>query len=156
MRIGVGTPKGWCKNCGGNGRVYFIDIIDQLTDLYIKSEQDCSCLDEEIPIWELEMTLKIYGSSDDLIEIAGDFIEEFGHYSDDPAYLAFSDGTVLRCEYDGYWRFALHSAGSAGFKFTPAADTNDGYCNSDIIELQGTFRWVVFGKEFNYINNKTK
>ena len=50
------------------------------------------------------MRLTIYGASADLIEVDGDYREEFNHYDscDDnakPAYLAFADGTVLSITY---------------------------------------------------------
>ena len=43
-------------------------------------------------------TLKIYGASDDLVEIEGDFEEEIGAYdcgNDGDEFLAVSDGTLL-------------------------------------------------------------
>jgi len=40
--------------------------------------------------------LKVYGASDDLIEIKGDIREEFSRYDSEGDYLAFSDGTVLK------------------------------------------------------------
>lgn len=44
----------------------------------------------------------VYGSSDDLIEIDGDWQEEFNVY-EFPVFLALSDGTLLRVDFDGEW-----------------------------------------------------
>ena len=41
---------------------------------------------------------KAYGTSDDLVEVEGDFSEEFGHWRKDTV-LQFSDGTILRFHY---------------------------------------------------------
>lgn len=58
------------------------------------------------------MEVKIYGSSDDCIEVDGNLREEF--YLKEPAsYLHFGDGTVVKAEYapkddDDYrWRFTV-------------------------------------------------
>ena len=54
--------------------------------------------------------IKIYGASDDLIEIEGDISEEFGDFDTDkhPGCIAFADGTILRIQYgindEGIWR----------------------------------------------------
>ena len=96
--------------------------------------------------------VKVYGSSDDLIEVEGDVSEEFNHYSGDdaePRFLAFSDGTVLRIAYekDGCWRSSPVAKGSAVYAHEPAIDSEgDNY--SDVATLDGDVRWVVFGKQF--------
>jgi hypothetical protein len=46
----------------------------------------------------------VYGSSDDLIEMDGDYREEHGAYGDD-TWVGFSDGTVIKATYDGTWMF---------------------------------------------------
>lgn len=70
-------------------------------------------------------TIKIYGASDDLIEIDGDIREEFNHYNeDDPFYLAFSDGTALSINYnnDGFWCINRLAIGSAEYSKHEGAD----------------------------------
>jgi len=46
------------------------------------------------------MATKVYGASDDLVEIEGDFNEEFDAWEEsNPKIVAMSDGTVLACFY---------------------------------------------------------
>lgn len=56
------------------------------------------------------MYLKIYGSSDDLIEIEGDIREEL-YVATDRGFIALSDGTLLTYDYDGDWHFNHEVAG---------------------------------------------
>lgn len=79
---------------------------------------------------------KIYGASDDLIELEGQITEEFNHcdnYGEHVmAILAFSDGTLLEVDYDkdGIWRIKTLAQGDAVIthvsgsveKDTPVAD----------------------------------
>ncbi len=86
---------------------------------------------------------KIYGASDDLIEVEGKPIQdEFNWYSDDkPCYLNFSDGTQLSCLYDqdGIWRFARTREGSATMRHEPGSVEED---RSDVVYLDGDIAWV--------------
>lgn len=94
-------------------------------------------------------TIKIYGVSDDLIEIDGDIREEFNHYNeDDPFYLAFSDGTALSINYnkDGFWRINRLAIGSAEYFKHEGMDEDGDY--SDIVTLKGDIKWAVGGKNF--------
>lgn len=94
------------------------------------------------------MTVTIYGASDDLIEIEGDIREEWSPPEDGPALLAFSDGTVLRIEFerDGTWRIAQIKQGSAEYTHVPSVGDDD---YSDRVTLSGdiggTIAWVVLG-----------
>lgn len=92
--------------------------------------------------------LKIYGSSDDRIEVEGDIDEEFGHYSDDPIFMAVSDGTLLRIVYDedGIWRITRIVAGAATFEKTEGDVEKD---TPDIVTLFGDtpIKFVVLGKQ---------
>lgn len=58
--------------------------------------------------------VKIYGASDDLVEIDGDVSEEFDSM-DEPTYLLFNDGTQLKVEYapdkTSCWRIDIISRG---------------------------------------------
>lgn len=57
--------------------------------------------------------LRLYGASDDLIEIEGDFAEEIPYYSssDERLYLAVSDGILATVEYSGFWRIHVEVLG---------------------------------------------
>ena len=95
--------------------------------------------------------IKIYGTSDDLIEIEGSIREEFAlpfalpsEY--DGVYVCCSDGTALRISYgeEGVWRLTLVRKGSAEFhKFESPVSDDDVY--SDVVTLRGTIDWVVLG-----------
>lgn len=90
--------------------------------------------------------IKVYGSSDDLIEVEGDVVEEFNpHDSDKADFLAFSDGTVLSIEYtsDGIWRINRVATGTAGYSKVEATDDEKNY--TDTVTLDGKLTWVVFG-----------
>lgn len=91
------------------------------------------------------MTITVYGASDDLIEIDGDIYEEFNHYIDDPALLAFSDGTVLRIVHDseGIWRITPVVQGAASLTHTFGQDDRE---HTDKATLDGDVRWVVYGR----------
>lgn len=95
--------------------------------------------------------IRVYGSSDDLIEIEGNIREEF--YSDDEGnLLAFSDGTVLRIIYsdEGVWRISLVTANSdSECSIEPAPeDDEDNY--SDVATINNTIKWVVCGNKIAF------
>jgi hypothetical protein len=89
------------------------------------------------------MSIKIYGASDDLIEIEGDLEEEFNHYSDEPVLIAVSEGTLLRVVYDGdgIWRITKVTGGSATMEKIEGDVEKD---TNDVVTLSGVdFKWVV-------------
>lgn len=96
--------------------------------------------------------VKVYGASDDLIELEGDIDEELSYYADDePAYLGFSDGTVLRIIYDktGLWKILVVNKGDATIvkEFEATDSDSDNY--SDIVVLKDTnLDWVMFASKF--------
>ena len=100
------------------------------------------------------MSVTIYGSSDDLIEVEGDITEEFSYplsaEEGNGALLVFSEGTVLRVRYDdnGVWRINVVTTGTnfVGHVQAPE-DDEDNY--SDRVTLSGPspLRWVVLGTE---------
>jgi len=92
------------------------------------------------------VTVTVYGASDDLIEVDGDIYEEFSHNSDEPALLAFSDGTVLRVTFDedGIWRITPVISGTATFSHEFGQDDRE---HSDKATLDGDVRWVMYGSE---------
>lgn len=92
--------------------------------------------------------LRLFGYSDDLVEVEGDLSEEFDWYADDPnesRLLAISDGHLLRIRYDedGIWRLSVAQSGTAKLTKT---EGRIGVDNSDTVELDGdNLTWVVFG-----------
>jgi len=95
------------------------------------------------------MGVKVYGSSDDLIEVEGDLDEEFNVYleGDESFFLGFSDGTLVQVWYDraGIWRTLILVIGrSATSLHTPVGEEY-----SEVLELTGEkISWVVCGKDF--------
>ena len=91
-------------------------------------------------------TVTVDGASDDLIEIEGAIRDEISPSDENPAKLAFSDGTVLSVAYDkdGCWRVNRVAEGSAKMEKvdTEGPDT-DNY--SDRVTLTGDIRWMVAG-----------
>lgn len=95
---------------------------------------------------------KIYGASDDLIELSGQIEEEFPAYTseeDGSHILAFSDGTLLEVTYDddGIWRIKRLVSGSCDFKHKPGSVEND---VPDEATLIGDLRWVVKSERGQY------
>lgn len=93
--------------------------------------------------------IKVYGSSDDLIEIESDNKEEFPSEEfltyEESNVVAFSDGTLLEVRFDrwGVWRIAPLERGP---NFQSVTYTDDG--SSDIALIEGRFiKWVVLSKE---------
>lgn len=93
-------------------------------------------------------TVKVYGQSDDLIELDGDLQDEIGCYGADDengSLVAFSDGTVLRITYgannEGFWRITRLVVGTAEYTHTPGQDDVDDY--SDVVTLEGDIKWAV-------------
>ena len=98
--------------------------------------------------------IKIYGRSDDLVEIDGDIQEEFGCYNKceegKGVIVACSDGSLWSVRYgDGdlaIWRVTPLSKGSAPYeKFEATSDDGDYY--SDVVTINGDISWVSFGYE---------
>jgi hypothetical protein len=93
--------------------------------------------------------IKIYGASDDLVEVEGDINEEFGWFADNdkPRPMGFSDGTLLSVRYDedGIWRITLIESGTAVFNKKEGSVSQD---TNDEVTLTGNIRWVVLGNEF--------
>jgi hypothetical protein len=93
------------------------------------------------------MSITIYGASDDLIEIEGDFREEFNWIPDEgeSRLLACSDGTLLRVMYDsdGIWRLIKIASGAAQFSKEEGDVEKD---TPDRVTLSGVeIKWVMLG-----------
>lgn len=92
--------------------------------------------------------LRVYGSSDDLIEVDGDVREEFVLFDEDAGdILAFSNGVVLRVQYDvdGFWRIRS----LAGHKLVRRREPVEDGDYSDVALIEGSVSWVVHGSEWS-------
>lgn len=93
----------------------------------------------------------VYGSSDDLIEVEGGIREEFTYAEEDRDgdLLAFSDGTILRIQYEqtGIWRISPVVNGSSELSIKQAPEDDDSNY-SDRATLSGPVAWVVQGIAF--------
>jgi hypothetical protein len=96
--------------------------------------------------------IKVYGASDDLIEIEGAIREEFYMPEGDSAVLTLSDGTALGVTYDdsGNWRFVPLARGTASLAHTNFFDRGDPEAYSDIVTLEGDVTWVALTKSDNF------
>jgi len=92
--------------------------------------------------------LKVYGASDDLIELEGDIFDEFSHYAadddDEGVYLAFSDGTLLKAFYDrdGLWRLTLLFK---GLLYAEKIEGNVEEDENDVVLFKDGIKWCVCG-----------
>ena len=85
-------------------------------------------------------TIKIYGYSDDIVEIEGDsrWDDEYDCYDQD-VIIYFNDCTVLRMHYDGAWKATVENKGAAKYTITPLIENDDYY--SDLFEIHDT--WIL-------------
>jgi hypothetical protein len=93
--------------------------------------------------------IKIYGASDDLIEIEGDIREKFNFYDEEKVLIATSDGTLLKMWYDddGIWRIQHLFGNIDKFSKTDGDVVKD---TNDIVTISQTIDWIVLGKEVAY------
>jgi hypothetical protein len=107
------------------------------------------------------MKTKIYGASDDLIEIEGAISEELDCY-DEKLKFKFSDGTEFTSVYDhdGMWRFKDLVKGDKFIKHVDAVgeqqvhiedDSEDVPNYSDFIVLDAGIEWVKVKYHFLYL-----
>jgi hypothetical protein len=102
------------------------------------------------------MKTKIYGASDDLIEIEGDVSEEHGCFDHKkPINIEVSDGTKGTIFYDGEWKINVVFAGN---KYIEKIDSvgDDGRhegnakaCTpySDVMIIDEGVEWVKIGRK---------
>jgi hypothetical protein len=110
-------------------------------------------IDANIGAGRRKSVITVYGASDDLIEVYGDIDEEFSPFSDydngerqDGAYLTFSNGTILRIEYDGIWRICpVLNATSVSIQQC-AEDDEEEY--SDKAVLDADIQWVALASSY--------
>ena len=95
--------------------------------------------------------LKIYGCSDDLIEVEGYINEEYGCYGTDKedrkgVLIVASDGTVAEIKYgklgQGIWGIQLLAQGSCFVELDLCVDES-AKPYSDILLLDDDVKWVV-------------
>lgn len=92
-------------------------------------------------------TVTVFGASDDLIEIRGDLgEEEFGCYGDEGGHLAFSDGTLLSVEYNGFWRFHVLHRGTATVTKVEATNEDTDYSDKVTLTSETPITFVLYGK----------
>jgi len=97
------------------------------------------------------MATKIYGASDDLLEIEGDVGEEYGCYGTDDEHVtegllvACSDGTVLTVKYGkggmGVWGIVMHIKGHL-FDRIDECNNPDADVYSDVAHFGDGLKWV--------------
>ncbi len=98
----------------------------------------------------MEKDTIIYGASDDLLEIDGEYSEEMNP-PDDEFHVAVSDGTLLRINYDGDWRIQAIVRGTGLVKIIPSEGDDgkhtDKYAKytsySDLAIFHGLIRFVA-------------
>lgn len=98
------------------------------------------------------MKTKIYGASDDLVEIEGAFSDEIDCYETAEKGLSIhcSDGTIGRISYDGEWIITLEQEGILFDKLIrsndeiPHEDEDAKGCTSysDVLVLKEGLEWV--------------
>jgi hypothetical protein len=93
------------------------------------------------------MPLKVYGSSDDLIEIEGDIYDEYCVNFDsdnDEVILALSNGIALAIKYNdcGLWKISQIAGNPSDVKFTHIATDPDSDAYSDVAEISKDVEWI--------------
>jgi hypothetical protein len=100
----------------------------------------------------MDMGITIRGHSDDIVYVEGDITEEFypRMRDDKPAYLACSDGTLLRITYgadgSGCWRIVPVRYGTSYYAKREATDEDEDY--SDVVTLMGSIAWVAMADQY--------
>lgn len=93
--------------------------------------------------------LRIYGASDDLVEVEGDITEEFSA-ADGDVYIATSSGAVLVASFgrSGVWRISvLHSNQEVHIAVQKSEDRESGsYSDVATIEASEAEKWVIAGE----------
>lgn len=100
------------------------------------------------------MQTKIYGASDDLIEIEGDVSDEHGCWNHKkPINISASDGTQASIFYDGEWKINVKFAGDKYLKLVTSVgddakhtgDEKECTPYSDVLVFEDGIEWVKIG-----------
>lgn len=106
---------------------------------------------EETGAAQARKGLRIYGASDDLIELEGDISDEFGCYNpgEDGALLTLSDGTAIAWTYndDGIWKAEVLAKGPLFGSIEPCCDS-DADPNSDVVTMLSGVKRAWLAKEW--------
>lgn len=99
--------------------------------------------------------MKVYGVSDDLVELEGDFSGEVGCYGTDGVLVVVSDGTILEVKYGkggaAIWEVKLLAQGSLFQKIEPCMDEDaDPY--SDIAFFADGVKWAYASTEWERVS----
>lgn len=99
--------------------------------------------------------IKVYGSSDDRIEVEGEKLNEEFYGGEQATYLSFSDGTLLSCVYsdDALWHFAVLQKGTS-FVSKDECIIETSERHSDYIFLGDDVKWVMFGSQLERAKEK--
>ncbi len=103
------------------------------------------------------MITKIYGGSDDLIEIEGAVSDEIGYYSRAEKGIKFicSDGSEGSIKYNGEWIIQLSKEGSLAKALYPSKGEDGKHTGeakgctsySDVFVLDKGIEWIKVGKK---------
>lgn len=91
--------------------------------------------------------IKIYGSSDDLIEIEGEIREEFQYPTsagaDKPVLLICSNKAMIEFWYDGEWKARIKSSGDGQVWIKSVSDDGEFNDYSDVVTINDSIIWVA-------------
>jgi hypothetical protein len=101
--------------------------------------------------------LFIYGCSDDLIEVDGDFREEFYAPLTGTSRVVFDDGTIVKVIYEGEWVMFIENEGESlvgefkyGFEECQAVPVPD-YSEVQYLQFESKPTWVGVMIDFKRI-----
>lgn len=93
--------------------------------------------------------IKVYGASDDLVEVEGDIEEEFNVIHDGEIYLGFSTGHAFTIRYDDdEWVFKKKSDGNCDWEVYHIGSDLAENDYTETLVIHGDVGWVVCGKDF--------
>ena len=102
------------------------------------------------------MQTKIYGASDDLIEIEGAINDEADHYDATNLPFTASDGTKAKITYNGDWKFEVTVKGDKFLKLIPSVGDDNEHTEqealgctsySDVLVLDEGIEWVMINRK---------
>ena len=102
------------------------------------------------------MATKVYGASDDLVEVDGDVKGEVSCYDEEKGILViFSDGSILQVKYGkadmGIWGVTLISAGNLFERIDPCMDENANP-SSDVAHFKDGLKWAFAAKDWQKVS----